>query len=71
MSTLVTSAQTPLKLPQWVQYKTSCGDLVVVCGVAQQASEGDGVGDAAQVDKEHSRDGLDVESLVQITGQPR
>lgn len=45
--------------------------LVVVCRVAQQASKGDGICDAAQVDEEHSRDRLDVESLIKITGQPR
>lgn len=44
--------------------------LVVVGGVSQQASEGDGVGDAAQVDEEHGRDGLDVEALVEIAGNP-
>lgn len=45
-------------------------DLVVICGVAQEASEGDGVGDATQVDKEHGGDGLDVEALVEVAGDP-
>ena len=40
--------------------------LVVIRGVPQQPSESDGVGDAAQVDEEHSGDGLDVEAVVQI-----
>ena len=48
-----------------------CCHLVVVGGVSQQASEGDGVGDAAQVDEEHRRDGLDVETSVEVTAEPR
>lgn len=40
--------------------------LVVVGRVSQQAAEGDGVGDASQVDEEHGRDGLNVETLVEI-----
>ena len=41
--------------------------LVIVGSIAQQSSKGDGVGDAAQVDEEHSRDGLDMEAIVDIT----
>lgn len=41
--------------------------LVVVRSISQQASKGDGVGNAAQIDKEHGRDGLKVETLVEIT----
>ena len=44
--------------------------LVVVSGVSQQATEGDGVGDAAQVDEKHSGDGLNVETLIEITRHP-
>lgn len=40
--------------------------LVVVGSVSQQAAEGDGVGDASQVDEEHGGDGLDVETFVEI-----
>lgn len=42
--------------------------LVVVSRVSQQASEGDGVGNAAQVDEKHSGDGLNVETFIEITG---
>lgn len=45
--------------------------LVIVSSVSQQAAESDGVSDAPQVDEEHSRDGLNVEALVEITRQPR
>lgn len=44
--------------------------LVVVSGVSQQPSEGDGVSDAPQVDEEHGGDGLDVEALIEVTGEP-
>lgn len=57
-------------LSQLVQYKMRCPYLVVVCCITQQASEGDGIGNAAQVDEEHSRDRLDVETLIKITRQP-
>ncbi|TNN43015.1 hypothetical protein EYF80_046786 [Liparis tanakae] len=46
-------------------------DLVVVGGVPQQTPEGDGVGDAAQVDEEHGRDALDVEPVVDVAAEPR
>lgn len=46
-------------------------DLVIVGSIPQQSSEGDGIGDAAQVDEEHSRDGLDMEAVVDITTIPR
>ncbi|TNN77653.1 hypothetical protein EYF80_012243 [Liparis tanakae] len=47
---------------------SSCGSLivfylVVVGGVSQQTTEGDGVGDAAQVDEEHCGDGLNLTIL--------
>lgn len=45
--------------------------LVIVSSVSQQATESDGIGDAPQVDEEHSGDGLNVETLVEITRQPR
>lgn len=45
--------------------------LVVVCGVSEETTKGDGISDAAQIDEEHSGDGLDVESLVEIAGQER
>lgn len=41
-------------------------DLVVVGGISQQPPEGDGVGDAAQVDEEHRRDGLDMEAVIDV-----
>jgi len=44
--------------------------LVIVSSVSEEATKGDGVGDAAQVDEEHSRDRLNVEPLVEITWQP-
>lgn len=44
------------------------GDLVVVSCISKQTSKCDGIGDAAQVDEEHGRDGLDVETLIKITG---
>lgn len=47
------------------------GYLVIVGSVSQQATEGDGIGDASQVNEEHGGDGLNVETLVEITRQPR
>lgn len=42
--------------------------LVVFCCISQKATKGDGIRDAAQIDEEHSWDGLNVETLVEITG---
>lgn len=42
--------------------------LVVVSCVSQQASKGDSVGNAAQVDEKHSGDRLNVETFIEITG---
>ncbi len=44
--------------------------LVVVGCVPQQSSEGDGISDAAQVNEEHRRDGLDVEAIIEVTESP-
>lgn len=46
-------------------------NLVIVSGVPQESSKGDGIGDAAQVDEEHSRDGLDMEAVIDIATIPR
>lgn len=45
--------------------------LVIVSSISQQSAESDGIGDTPQVDEEHSWDGLDVKTLVEITWQPR
>lgn len=53
--------------------RLGCGPLlylVVVCSISKEATKGDGIGDATQVDEEHSWDGLDVEPLIEITWQP-
>lgn len=42
-------------------------DLVVICSVSQKSSKGDGVSDAAQIDEEHSGDGLNVNTLIDVT----
>lgn len=61
-----------VELKEWAatsSWVPACGSLlylVVVGRVSQQAAEGDGVGDASQVDEEHGRDGLNVETLVEI-----
>lgn len=44
--------------------------LVVVSCVPQQSSKGDCIGDAAQVNEEHRRDGLDVEAFIEVTEKP-
>lgn len=44
--------------------------LVIVRGIAQEPSEGDGVGDAAEVDEENGGDGLDVEAIVEVAEEP-
>lgn len=46
-------------------------DLVIVSGISQQSPKGDGIGDAAQVDEEHSGDGLNMEAIIDITAIPR
>lgn len=45
--------------------------LIVVCGVPQESPKGDGVGDAAEVDKQDGRDGLNVEAIIEVTWEPR
>lgn len=45
--------------------------LHAVRGVAEQASEGDGVGDRAQVDEEDGGEGLDVQPVVEVAGEER
>lgn len=45
--------------------------LHAVRGVAEQASEGDGVGDRAQVDEEDCGEGLDVQPVVEVAGEER
>lgn len=45
--------------------------LHVVRGVAKQASEGDGVGDRAQVDEEDGGEGLDVQPVAEVAGEER
>lgn len=44
--------------------------LVIVSGIPQKAAKGDCVGDAAQVDEEDGRDGLDVEAIVEVAEEP-
>ncbi len=44
--------------------------LVVVGCVPQKSSKGDCIGDAAQVNEEHRRDGLDVEAIIEVTESP-
>lgn len=46
-------------------------NLVIVSGVSQQTSKSDGIGYAPKVDEEHSRDGLDMEAIIDITTVPR
>ena len=45
-------------------------NLVIVCSIPKQASKGDGICDAAKVDEEHSRDGLNMEAIIDITAKP-
>lgn len=59
------------KPPLFVHWFGGWGShLIVVRGIPQQPPEGDGVGDAAQVDEEDGRDGLDVNPIVEIAGEP-
>ena len=44
--------------------------LVVVSRISQEPTKGDCVGDAAQVDEEHSRNGLDVKAVQEVTEYP-
>lgn len=57
----------------WIdlQYLSWCGNLVIVSSIPKQSSKGDGIGDAAQVDEEHSRNGLDMEAVIDIATIPR
>lgn len=45
--------------------------LVIVSGVPQKPTKGDRVGDAAEVDEQDGRDGLNVEAVTEITWEPR
>lgn len=44
--------------------------LVIVCGIPQKPTKGDGVGDTAEVDEQNGRDGLDVETVIEVTWEP-
>lgn len=57
----------------WIdsQCHSHYGDLVIVSSIPEQSSKGDGIGDAAQVDEEHSRNGLDMEAVIDIATIPR
>lgn len=44
--------------------------LIIVCGIPQKPTKGDGVGDTAEVDEQNSRDGLDVEAVIEVTWEP-
>lgn len=52
---------------------TANGDeyLHVFCGIPKQASKGDGVGDCAQIDEQNGREGLDMQSVVEVAGKKR
>lgn len=45
--------------------------LHAVRGVAEQASESDGVGDRAQVDEQDGGERLDVQRVVEVAGEER
>lgn len=45
--------------------------LHVVRGVAEQASESDGVGDRAQVDEQDGGERLDVQRVIKVAGEER
>lgn len=44
--------------------------LIIVSGIPQKPTKGDCVGDAAEVDEQDGRDGLDVEAIVEVTWEP-
>lgn len=44
--------------------------LIIVCGIPQKPTEGDSIGDTAEVDEQDSRDGLDVEAIIEVTWEP-
>ena len=44
--------------------------LIIVSGISQKPTKGDRVGDAAEVDEQDGRDGLNVEAVVEVTGEP-
>lgn len=44
--------------------------LVIVRGIPQKPTEGDGIGDTAQVDEQNCGDGLDVEAVIEVTWEP-
>lgn len=54
----------------WLGWFCCPGDLVVVSCISEQTSKCDGIGYAAQVDEEHSRDGLDMEPIIYVTAVP-
>lgn len=45
--------------------------LHVFCGISQQTSERDCIGDCSQVDEQDGRQRLDVQCIVEITGKER
>lgn len=45
--------------------------LVIISCIPKQSSKRDGIGDAAQVDEKHSRNGLNMEAVINITAIPR
>lgn len=45
--------------------------LHVICGISKQTAKGDGIGYSAQIDKQNSRQGLDVQGIIKITCKER
>lgn len=45
---------------------TSPTYLVIVSGIPQKPTEGDGIGDTAEVDEQDGRDRLDVEAVIEV-----
>lgn len=54
----------------WLLTTVDYTNLVIVSSISQQSSKCDGISDAAQVDEKHSRDGLDMEAIVDIAAVP-
>lgn len=55
-------------MPSWPP--PSHTHLIIVSGIPQKPTKGDCVGDAAEVDEQDGRDGLDVEAIVEVTWEP-
>lgn len=51
--------------------KIFVSDLHVLCSVAQQPTEGDGVCHSSQVNKHDGRQGLNVKSIGEVTDEER